>query len=319
MASPAAAGVAALLLGAAPGLSPSALLARLKATGKPIMDLANGMTTCRVDAARVLINDGGPTCVPGAAPCGTPDSDCDGIVNASDNCPPASNAGQTNGDSGPPPPAGNTGGWSNGPTVEGDDTTVANGDALRDDCDLDKDNDGRLDYREAAGASGDCGAAITTDISAHNDYGGVTAPTGDGPSWDTDGDVVPDGVECRLGTHPASFSPAHRAACFAAAGPGDSDGDGIHDSWEMCKWMTRPSGTSSTDSDNDGINDCIEVADVNGNGVANAADATIVLRAATLIDVGDLAAEDINANGLVNAADRSLVLRLVDHIDPSLC
>ena len=122
------------------------------------------------------------------------------------------------------------------------------------------------------------------------------------------------GRECAIGTNPLLADMAHVGACAASVGMGDAEPDGIQDAWEVCKWGTSP---SNPDSDGDGRSDCIEVLDVNGNGVANAADATLIVRAASLIDIGDLAAEDINGNGLVNVADRTLLLRLITGIDPS--
>jgi len=221
------------------------------------------------------------------------------------------NPSQTNSDSGPQPPAGNVGGWSNGPTVMGDDVTVANGDSFGDDCDPDMDNDGRVDANELAGNG--CGGAVTR-VDGDNTYNAIAIPGDGGTSWDSDGDSVPDGRECAIGTNPLLADMAHVGACAASVGMGDAEPDGIQDAWEVCKWGTSP---SNPDSDGDGRSDCIEVLDVNGNGVANAADATLIVRAASLIDIGDLAAEDINGNGLVNVADRTLLLRLITGIDPS--
>ena len=67
MASPAAVGAAALLLQSEPGLTPANLEARLKSTGKPIVDSANGIITCRVDAFAAVINAGGPVCPPASS------------------------------------------------------------------------------------------------------------------------------------------------------------------------------------------------------------------------------------------------------------
>lgn len=64
MASPAAVGVAALLLDAAGTLAPSELEARLRATGTPITDPGNGIQFCRVDAMNAILN-------PGETPCAT--------------------------------------------------------------------------------------------------------------------------------------------------------------------------------------------------------------------------------------------------------
>ena len=67
MASPMAVGVAALLLQNEPSLAPPNLEARLKSTGKAIVDSANGIVTCRVDAYEAVINNGGPVCPPASS------------------------------------------------------------------------------------------------------------------------------------------------------------------------------------------------------------------------------------------------------------
>jgi subtilisin family serine protease len=77
MASPTAAGVAALLLESEPTLTPDDVESRLKETGIPIVDAFNGQTTCRVDAYQAVINDGGPKC---------PDEDADAVPPLTDNC-----------------------------------------------------------------------------------------------------------------------------------------------------------------------------------------------------------------------------------------
>ena len=64
MASPAAAGVAALLRQSEPLLTPDDVVARLRETGAPVTDGANGVMTCRVDAYEAIVNDGGALCIP---------------------------------------------------------------------------------------------------------------------------------------------------------------------------------------------------------------------------------------------------------------
>lgn len=68
MASPMALGVAALVLQGEPSLTPAALEARLKETGVPVLDAANGVSTCRVDAYEAVINDGGAVCATSVLP-----------------------------------------------------------------------------------------------------------------------------------------------------------------------------------------------------------------------------------------------------------
>jgi len=71
MASPHAAGTAALLRQAFPSLTPAALLTALTSTGVPLTDPKNGLTTPRVDAEAALLSLSG---------CG------DGVVDASEGC-----------------------------------------------------------------------------------------------------------------------------------------------------------------------------------------------------------------------------------------
>jgi subtilisin family serine protease len=55
MSSPAAAAVAALVLSNEPALSPADVETRLKVTGVPVTDAANGVTKCRVDALKAVL------------------------------------------------------------------------------------------------------------------------------------------------------------------------------------------------------------------------------------------------------------------------
>jgi hypothetical protein len=47
---------------------------------------------------------------------------------------------------------------------------------------------------------------------------------------------------------------------------GDDDGDGLKNTWEVCKWGTNP---AVIDSDGDTLGDCQEAADVDGNRVVD--------------------------------------------------
>jgi hypothetical protein len=247
----------------------------------------------------------------GSDPCNS-DTDEDGLLDAADNCPLVQNPDQINSDSGPPPPAGNTGAIGNGPGIPGDDATVPNGDSLGDACDPDKDNDGLLDVDEDP--LNNCGQfdglpanhpnPVSGDIT-YNDNGDLImlGPGDNGPSWDTDGDVVPDGVECALATNPRQASGSDRAACWTFAGPGDSDGDGLDNTWEVCKWGTDP---NRQDTDGDGRGDCTEVMDVNGNGFVTVSDA-VLIRQAVFGVIGEDGDFDINANRIITNVDAVLV------------
>jgi hypothetical protein len=119
---------------------------------------------------------------------------------------------------------------------------------------------------------------------------------------------VLDGAECALGTDPANRASVPTVA--QCGGTGDTDGDGLLDAWETCKWGTYasdpdgPGGVNPQDSDGDGIGDCTEAVDTNGNGIIlgdfgsdglNSARATLLSAAAFGKD-GDF---DLNGNGVV--------------------
>jgi hypothetical protein len=247
-------------------------------------------------------------------PAQLPDADCDGVDDAfPDNCPLTPNPAQTNSDSGPMPPAGDVGEWGGGPIVPADDDTVANGDGLGDACDPDNDNDGRVDADELAGIG--CGGTLT-EVSLDFRYADPPAGAGgdDPPSWDSDGDVVPDGVECFYsGTDPTAGAGAHRSACTGTQADGDDDSDGLFNDWERCKWNT---GVGTADTDSDGLCDTVEAFDVNGNGMVNSAgDATLVnqhfflyMNGGDVTKQGDAASMDVNGNGVINSAGDAVLI-----------
>jgi alpha-tubulin suppressor-like RCC1 family protein len=165
------------------------------------------------------------------------DVDDDGVPDNVDNCRFVANPGQENADAA----------IGNGPGILGDDRTVPadrGGDAC---AGGDIDNDGLPDASDT-----DPGGDITYDDNAN---GVPCVPLGtdaadDGPSWDSNCNGVLDGME---------------AGCPLAANPnGDDDGDGLKNSWEVCKWGSNP---SVQDSDGDTLGDCTEAVDTNGNGI----------------------------------------------------
>jgi Thrombospondin type 3 repeat len=243
------------------------------------------------------------------------DYDGDGVIDVLDNCPTYPNPSQANSDALP---------IDNGPLIAGLDYTIPNQDGLGDACDIDDDNDQWPDIFEAIG----CGSGPTDrggDASYDdNQDGNAVPPMGtdlidDGPSWDTDGDTVLDGLECLMGSDPrnvASRPPGNPAGDMDSDGlPAnieealgcsdanpDSDGDGIPDGVEVRGW-----GTSclSNDTDADGCQDWIEIVDINGDGNANIFDAWWVARMAFGV-VAPNQALDINKDGVLNVLDAYL-------------
>jgi hypothetical protein len=254
------------------------------------------------------------------------DFDRDGIADTQDNCARVYNPDQAN------TPMGCI---DNGPGVLGDDCTVPNGDTVGDVCDPDTDNDGMTDRLEALpAASGHYACFILggPDVSTKpgfpvldntyddNGNGDPAPPLGtdtadNGPSWDTDGDTVPDGAECVRGRDPTNV--ASRPGTALCGGLGDSDGDGLRDSWETCGWGTNP---TVVNSDGDTLGDCKEAADVDGNGVLDFTGDIMAYAQASLLPPsafgkgGDF---DIDKNGTVNyVGDVMQVIQFVFGVEP---
>ena len=175
------------------------------------------------------------------------DMDNDGVTDDTDNCPFVANLAQTNTN-----PA-----IGNGKGIALDDSTVpwsVKTDKKGDACDGDLDNDGLKNASdpEPGGPGGD----ITYDDGPAVGGDGTWKGTGDdGPSWDTDSNAKLDGVAACAGS-------------LGAWGSLDSDGDGLLNSLEFCKWGSSPL-FGRVDSDGDTVGDCKEVADVDGNNVVN--------------------------------------------------
>jgi hypothetical protein len=86
---------------------------------------------------------------------------------------------------------------------------------------------------------------------------------------------------------------------------GDDDGDGLLNTWEVCKWGTDP---AVQDSDGDTLGDCTEAVDTNGNGVIlgdfggdglNSARAALLPAGVGAGKFGKDGDFDLNGNGIV--------------------
>lgn len=215
-----------------------------------------------------------------ATPCAG-DRDCDGVADASDNCPDVANADQKNSNAEvlplPSPiafsdatnPLASPLGDACNPDVDADGLTIAQESAHgTDPAKSDTDGDRRLDGAEVACGSDPLDPAST--------------PSG----TDTDGDGLPDACELAIGTDPNNP---------------DTDGDGMTDGNEFLRVGTNP---LVRDTDADGCNDAVEVAAVNGDRTVNSTDLLIVAShfgpAGGASYVGDF---DVNRNGMINSVD----------------
>ena len=136
-----------------------------------------------------------------------------------------------------------------------------------------------------------------------------------GPSWDTNCNGVIDSLE-----GPANpTGPCAVNGKLAVNPEGDDDNDGLHNTWEVCKWGTyaypstspcarrlSPPHRRRTDSDGDGMKDCKEAADTDGNGVVDFGGDALASARATLLGAGVITGKfgkdgdfDLNGNGVV--------------------
>lgn len=215
---------------------------------------------------------------------------------AHDNCPTIPNPGQENHD----------GDFINlapyGKVVS--DFTRANSDNFGDACDRDADNDG---------LSNDIESGLGPDGPYHSLCPSATGPT-DPLSADTDGDLVLDGAECKLGTNPIDplskppvvlygdtdhdgIADAFEPSIGTDPANGDTDGDGIPDGVEFKNYNTDP---LRRDTDGDGCPDGREVASVNADAVVNSSDTMLISRAVRERYIPDL---DLNKDSRINSID----------------
>jgi putative hemolysin len=216
-----------------------------------------------------------PTVCPG-------DGDCDGVLDAADNCPAIYNPDQSNSDGGRRP---------NGSRIPGEWASNPSQDKMGDACDPDDDNDGLPDSEEF---DSQCPWRLVAD---------------------SDGDTVLDGYEVATGYDPcsaASKPPQSRGT--------DSDADGLRDALERSGYNTcalvddtvpgYSTCTNSVDSDEDGCADVVEVLDLNGDRQVNVGDqlalAILSFGAIPSDPVSDKIA-DLNKDGDINVGDDLLM------------
>lgn len=235
---------------------------------------------------------GGPTDTPTNTPTSTPtgcaqDIDCDGVLDAQDNCPSVANPGQQNSNSEiiPLPPS-----------IPYDDHTNPKASPLGDACNPDIDADGLTNAQEASAGTnptnpdsdGDHqldGAEVTCGSDPLNESSMVTANAGN----DTDGDLLPDACEILIGTNPNVR---------------DTDGDGIVDGIEFLRLGTNP---LARDTDGDGCADGPEVASVNFDRAVNSLDLQALALRFGVVSNPDYASFDVNRDGFINSLDLQFV------------
>jgi hypothetical protein len=213
---------------------------------------------------------------------GPPDMDQDQVDDSVDNCAVFQNPGQENDD---------RNFVQQNPPKLFDDATWVHADVVGNPCDIDADNDGRLNTLEED--SGECG-------------GGNLLPI----VRDYDLDRVLDDAECELGFDP--LSAASRPTLAQCGSSADSDLDGIADNVEFCYYNGSP---GSDNTDRDICTDGEELATVDGNSNVNAADLGNIANAS--LPPGPYGTPpppndvwkmnmDLNKNGVVNSQDIGL-------------
>jgi putative hemolysin/C1A family cysteine protease len=224
------------------------------------------------------------TPTPASTSC-TGDADCDGVLDAVDNCPTVYNPNQLNSDGGRRP---------NGSRIPGQWASNPSQDKLGDACDPDDDNDGLPDSQEFDDR---CPYRLVAD---------------------SDGDTVPDGYEVAMETNPCD--PASMPMC---TGGTDGDRDGIRDCVEHSRYNTcaytgdlspgYSSCANPTDSDGDGCADTLEVLDLNGDRFVDSGDQGILAKRLAGKTPSDAPASesvfDLNKDGYVDSGDQGMMNR----------
>jgi hypothetical protein len=220
------------------------------------------------------------TATPTATTCAG-DGDCDGVLDASDNCASVHNPGQQNS---------NSEITDLPPSILYDDATNPASSPLGDACNPDVDGDGLTSAEEAgAGTSatnrdsdGDLaidGAEVTC---GSDPLDGASRPSG--PNADLD--MLPDACEALIGTDPALP---------------DTEGDGVADGVEFLRTGTDP---LSGNTDGDGCGDGRELGSINGDQEVNVIDLNqIANRLGTKDSPNYFWTFDVNRDSIINVLD----------------
>jgi hypothetical protein len=265
-----------------------------------------------------------------------PDTDGDGVPDASDNCPLVSNANQLNTDGDAQGDACDTDddndgladGSDNCPLVSNASQLNTDGDALGDVCDPDDDNDGVVDGSDNCplisnanqlntdgDALGDVcdpdddgdGVADGSDncplVSNANQLNTDGDALGDVCDPDDDNDGVADGSDnCPLISNASQLNTDGDA--FGDACDGDDDGDGIADGSDNCPLV---SNASQTNTDGDALGDVCDPDDDN-DGVADGSDNCPLVSNANQLNtdgdaLGDVCDPDDDGDGVADGSD----------------
>jgi len=253
-----------------------------------------GYGECAIESWVYYVDAPAPEPTPTPTPTVCPgDADCDGVIDAEDNCPSDYNPDQLNSDGG---------GRPNGSQIPGEWASNPAQDGLGDACDLDDDNDGLPDNQEFDAS---CPFRLIAD---------------------SDSDGATDGYEVTN-----AYDPCSRVSKPSVTDPQDLDMDGLIDDIERIGYNsciapgdTVPDWSSCVnpaDSDGDSCADTLEVLDLNGDRVVNSIDQLLIAKRAAGKFTGDLDSDkvfDVTKDGKVNSIDVLLVAKNQCVLKPGL-